>query len=287
MEDKDYIKELFSDKLKNQEAPVNPELWSSVSASVQGTSAVGTSLLTKVVIGISATTAIAVASFFVFQNKVEKENEKQLTVIKEAKPKLVLSKEKTNIDPKENLTKEVQLAAPKYLPKDKPKQHKEIIPKEEGKVEQEKEVLIDLKGGFPDPGPIIFEQQPKGVEKETKDEITNTIEKDNSIVGDEKTAIDHELKTYYLEDLPNVFTPNGDMSNDYLQIESRGLEKFSVTILNEKGEKVFFTQDPSFKWDGTDMKDLPVPNGTYIYYLIAESAAGEAISKYSYLTIKR
>ena len=54
MEEKDFIKELFQEKLAQHQSPVSPELWTSVSSSItSGTTVVssGLSILTKSIIG--------------------------------------------------------------------------------------------------------------------------------------------------------------------------------------------------------------------------------------------
>ncbi|AQG78354.1 gliding motility-associated C-terminal domain-containing protein [Spirosoma montaniterrae] len=67
--------------------------------------------------------------------------------------------------------------------------------------------------------------------------------------------------------VPNVFTPNGDGINDFFAVknlpENGCLEQFkSVEITNRWGRVVFTSNDPKFRWFGTDS-----PLGTY-YYLI-------------------
>ncbi|MFZ9587142.1 MAG: hypothetical protein ACO29U_06040, partial [Crocinitomicaceae bacterium] len=54
MEEKDFIKELFQDKLGSHEVPVNPKLWTSVSSSLSNASVVGSSglsFIAKALIG--------------------------------------------------------------------------------------------------------------------------------------------------------------------------------------------------------------------------------------------
>jgi gliding motility-associated-like protein len=51
--------------------------------------------------------------------------------------------------------------------------------------------------------------------------------------------------------LPNVFTPNGDGTNDYLETKIEGVNEFSVVVLNDNGKVVYQSQDTEFKWDGT------------------------------------
>ncbi len=68
--------------------------------------------------------------------------------------------------------------------------------------------------------------------------------------------------------LPNVFTPNGDGSNDLFQPFEpyHGVEKVEIFIYNRWGKRVFHTQDPAILWDGTDeMTHQPCSAGVFYY----------------------
>lgn len=68
--------------------------------------------------------------------------------------------------------------------------------------------------------------------------------------------------------LPNVFTPNGDGYNDlFVPITSvRGITRVDMQIYNRWGRRVFTTQDPEIRWDGSDQNDkFMVADGVYFY----------------------
>ncbi len=67
--------------------------------------------------------------------------------------------------------------------------------------------------------------------------------------------------------LPNVFTPNGDLSNDILTpFPYSGVESIDLQIFNRWGNLVFTTKDPDIKWDGTlERTNQPVSDGVYYY----------------------
>jgi gliding motility-associated-like protein len=67
--------------------------------------------------------------------------------------------------------------------------------------------------------------------------------------------------------LPNVFTPGGDGSNDYLvPFPYRYVERVDMEIFNRWGEKVFETNNPNIRWDGTNkMQGGDCPPGVYYY----------------------
>jgi gliding motility-associated-like protein len=90
-----------------------------------------------------------------------------------------------------------------------------------------------------------------------------------------------------IEDLPNIFTPNGDGANDFLEIKSSDLIEFSLVVIDGKNKIVFSSQDPDFKWDGTLMNGDEAPSGNYIYYVTAKDAQGGAVTRSSSLMIRR
>ena len=108
-----------------------------------------------------------------------------------------------------------------------------------------------------------------------------------TVFPSENKNISTEEKTVYKLDLKNVFTPNSDGVNDYLEIETEGLSDFSVVILDKNNQKIYTSNDPHFKWDGTNMSGEFVPEGNYIYFVTAKTESNKPISKYSSLTIKR
>jgi len=68
--------------------------------------------------------------------------------------------------------------------------------------------------------------------------------------------------------IPNVFTPNGDGSNDYFTIRLNKIQCFHMDIYNRWGVKLFETESVEPGWNGTIQNDgSPAPEGTY-YYLV-------------------
>ncbi|HEY6163210.1 MAG TPA: gliding motility-associated C-terminal domain-containing protein, partial [Bacteroidia bacterium] len=56
-------------------------------------------------------------------------------------------------------------------------------------------------------------------------------------------------------ELPNVFTPNGDNTNDlFVPFPYRYVKDIDLQIFNRWGELVFATKDPAVKWDGRDVQ---------------------------------
>lgn len=64
---------------------------------------------------------------------------------------------------------------------------------------------------------------------------------------------------------PNSFTPNGDGLNDAFEIFNYGFDRFTMTIYNSWGQKVFDQNGPTATWHPS--KDIP--QGVYVYQIKA------------------
>ena len=93
--------------------------------------------------------------------------------------------------------------------------------------------------------------------------------------------------------IPNIFSPNGDMNNDYLCIYGSCVRELSYAIYNRWGEKVFeteFTVNLDSKnydevcWDGT-YKGKPLNSGVFAYKVYAELDNGEIIEESGSITL--
>jgi gliding motility-associated-like protein len=75
-------------------------------------------------------------------------------------------------------------------------------------------------------------------------------------------------------EVANTFSPNGDRFNDTWGIEgARFYSGTTLQIFDRGGTRVFYTQDPSQRWDGTYLgKELPI--GTY-YWTLNVGETGE------------
>ena len=66
--------------------------------------------------------------------------------------------------------------------------------------------------------------------------------------------------------IPNIFTPNGDGTNDTWQLfgNMKAFKQMEVMVFNRWGEKVFESTDINFGWDGRFKGDFALP-GVYSY----------------------
>jgi len=74
--------------------------------------------------------------------------------------------------------------------------------------------------------------------------------------------------------IPNVFTPNGDGTNDYFVFKHQSLEKCNVSIVNRNGVVVYKRKiDDIYSWDGWDgnmhNSSRKAPEGQYFYVVEA------------------
>lgn len=287
MEEKDFIKELFQEKLAQHQSPVSPELWASVSSSItSGTTVVssGLSILTKSIIGgLSAAAVIGGVWMLTHQTtaSTKTENSKEI--------------DKTSIQTKSN----DQKAAIKSISKPaKIYEHVFLIPE------------IPQEDNGPSFGPGILHSGSgsascgPGISLTNKDpEVIPTLPMQTIVSNQNSTAISqHPIAnvpvTLEIESastiqeeaivLPNIFTPNGDGKNDEFSIDLSSYEfsDYSLVILDMNNQLVFTSNNPQENWNGKKVDGDVCPTGAYIYYLTGKTISGKTISKYSTLRIQ-
>lgn len=73
--------------------------------------------------------------------------------------------------------------------------------------------------------------------------------------------------------IPNSFFPDEDRSNDFFSGSFVGVKWIKMEIFNRWGERLYYTEDQNFKWDGT-YNSIRVPDGTYTWKLIYKPNRG-------------
>ncbi|NEQ55279.1 MAG: T9SS type B sorting domain-containing protein, partial [Leptolyngbya sp. SIO3F4] len=104
--------------------------------------------------------------------------------------------------------------------------------------------------------------------------------------GQTVTEIDEENNISFLEItireivqapvIPNIITPNGDLINDFLEIENLAqYPENTLTVLDKWGNEVFATGSYQNTWAGTDSAGQILPAGNYMIILtvLGENAA--------------
>ncbi len=72
---------------------------------------------------------------------------------------------------------------------------------------------------------------------------------------------------------PNIFTPNGDNTNDTYNIGAANFNEYTFKIFNRWGQLVFETTDTKVSWDGKS-KGKDVPPGSYYWILSGNTVCG-------------
>ena len=273
MIEKDYIKELFQEKLTSHEVPVRADLWTSVSSSIGGSSVVASSMsiATKIIIAASVS-AVALVTFYLVNDKnsvptpIKKENPQEQRII--------------TID-----TLKIE--------KEEVKKDEKLLPKQaEQRVDCEydfstPENVSDLKSDFQKSNKsdinkeIVTEKSLEKIERQDPI-IRNSNPSANEIVAKPEIKIKENESTILL---PNIFTPNGDGKNDLLSIKIGEVTEFSVVILNQANKVIYTSSNPNFSWDGIATNGELSPAGSYVYYISAKDLNGKLLTKYSSLTI--
>jgi len=280
VENKDEIAELFREKLSGFEAEVRPELWTAVSSQIVSGSAIvsgGLTWVTKSLLFLAAA-GVVTGAVFIFNSNDSKE--KQVINSKENQPKEV-----KNVSTPTGSDKQDSNKGPNTEAKELDLVYESVIPEkiETGmKVEFTEPSQIQETATVVDPV-ITNEEVPTtnvSPEKQTPSIPSNTTELSGQIAQEVQEA-------EQLKQLPNVFTPNNDGSNDLFEIKSEGLTDFQLVILNESNKVIFTSSDASFSWDGTLSSGDPAPAGTYLYYLTAKDEKQHVISRSSLLKLIR
>ncbi|MCI4669432.1 MAG: PKD domain-containing protein [Bacteroidia bacterium] len=68
--------------------------------------------------------------------------------------------------------------------------------------------------------------------------------------------------------IPNVFTPNGDGTNDEFRIQYNGKSVLQYEIFDRWGRSIFTADDPATTWNGKQSNGSDSPEG--VYYLIVK-----------------
>ena len=88
-------------------------------------------------------------------------------------------------------------------------------------------------------------------------------------------------------EIPNVFTPNGDGTNDFFgPIFSGTIEVTSFSVYNRWGQEVYNNETPETGWDGM-FKEKPAPADVYVYVVQYTDVTGEVITEKGDVTLLR
>ena len=86
--------------------------------------------------------------------------------------------------------------------------------------------------------------------------------------------------------IPNAFSPNGDGINDIFLAYSAGVKEIDFSVFNRWGEKIFFSNDISFGWDGYYKGSL-MPPSVFVYYIQVTYLDGDVRTAKGSVTLVR
>ncbi|MFN7910556.1 MAG: gliding motility-associated C-terminal domain-containing protein, partial [Bacteroidota bacterium] len=90
-------------------------------------------------------------------------------------------------------------------------------------------------------------------------------------------------------EVPNVFTPNGDNSNDVFFVKASNLTEITAVIFDRWGNKVYdvVSKTGNIAWDGKNFKGQECPSGTYFYVIKGSGKDGTEYEKKGNLSLFR
>ncbi|RYZ98629.1 MAG: T9SS type B sorting domain-containing protein [Sphingobacteriaceae bacterium] len=84
--------------------------------------------------------------------------------------------------------------------------------------------------------------------------------------------------------VPNMFSPNGDGSNDVLYVRSQGIKSMVFQVYSQWGEMIYRSVSQTSGWDGS-YKGNTMPVGVYMYYVEAVMLDGSKVNKKGSVTL--
>ena len=100
------------------------------------------------------------------------------------------------------------------------------------------------------------------------------------------SIVDQENCAYNLE-MPNVFTPNDDGTNEFfIPVEANGISEVRLIVLNRWGELVYENDELSPGWNGK-FQENPCASGVYFWKIDTQDFNGEQYSSHGIVHLIR
>ncbi len=287
MSDKDHIKELFQSKLGNMETPVDPSLWAGIQSqlpAVGATAAKGLSVAAKWIIGLTSAAVVTTATVILLNDNNSPAEKPADTSLEQ-----ITSVQEENNTVNSNEGDQVQLTE---LSTDNSQKETSSETITTGLTELPQEEIIENTPNLPvqlERDYLAEEDNPLKHVKLNEEEKEKPVQENDQTenLPEEKLEEKNEVKEAVKIELPDIFTPNGDYQNDVLFIKDYNLKDFSMVVLNAANQIVYRTNDPHFRWDGTDMFGSPVTDGNYVYMVTGYDENGLPVNASSLLKIVR
>ena len=282
MEQNDQIKEYFQQRLSDHQEVVRPEIWAAVSSAIATPVLVttGISILSKTLIGLGIAASVIVSAYLLYSSD-DKAVKAPTEDKKKAKEVPSIPTNNNTLAPIETIKNTIPLVV---------QENNDLLSSEDVVYEMNDPQIIPFESvqlpnvQLPNTDPL--QDMGENVSNDpvkTNNDFIVMPQVENTNESSPSPDTDQELKVV----LSNVFTPNGDGTNDYLSIQSEGLQDFSVVILNQANKIVYQSTDSKFSWDGKLVSGDDAPAGNYIYFVTAKSPTGKSIQQSSTLFIQR
>lgn len=109
------------------------------------------------------------------------------------------------------------------------------------------------------------------------------VTSDQGCIGSDSIVVDEGPCNL---DVPNIITPNGDGTNDIIDLDLSGFVTATFTIWNRWGQKLDEITAPRIIWNGRDrLTGEVVPSGTYFWTLSATRASGSVENRNGYVMV--
>ncbi len=268
MTQKDNIKELFAKGLQDHHVSVDPALWSSISSSIgAGSAKAGLGILTKVLIGVAASSIVGVAAYLTVQTT-------------QTEPKKINQEQKFNTpQPNKNPSRSIQTEnSIKSNTAHQTIVEVHIPPTDNTALDNQhtQNQVVSVQDAIKQP-PVLQDhllsnsivpvstQNPTPIASQSANTLLTTPTSTQNQVVNQVQETEKPIRIV----LPNVFTPNGDGKNETLQVDWNEFEvlDFSIVVLDTKNNVVFKNNDPNFQWNGTSQGGEKLAAGYYIYFV--------------------
>jgi gliding motility-associated-like protein len=135
-----------------------------------------------------------------------------------------------------------------------------------------------------------FNTTATGTEEETygtEGVYTIVLTASNGICSDLATVVVTVESPAPIIHVPNVFSPNGDGSNDVFFIDNMYLSTLNVKIFNRWGNLMHEITDPAGTWDGTTPDGKEASDGVYFFTYFAVALNQTELSGHGNVTLVR
>ncbi len=86
--------------------------------------------------------------------------------------------------------------------------------------------------------------------------------------------------------IPNVFSPNGDGTNDYFEVDTDGVTEYEFTVFTRSGTRIYHSLSTRIFWDGNSLDGKELKEGIY-YYVIKEKGGTSPFDKAGFMYLFR